>query len=225
MRDDQVTFEEWWGDFGRTKRESGNVAVLDVLAYAAHLSDVKRGAFVDGLVNVGWLRDGSNVALGALEELATPAVRRQIARAVETLPRVHPPHHLGDYRTSLLRVLAADTSDEFLQPVDEYCQGEIGPAYTSVVWKLWPHHAGRFAKYHARYFAEQPWHEWAQSLVIQVFVDKPEALAAVRDVLVETKPDEWNSVRNAVLALCTPTPSWCQEDDVRNVRRICEQAA
>ena len=63
MRDDQVTFEEWWGDFGRTKRESGNVAVLDVLAYAAHLSDAKRGAFIDGLVNVGWLRDRSDVTL------------------------------------------------------------------------------------------------------------------------------------------------------------------
>ena len=106
-------------------------------------------------------------------------------------------------------MLAADTSDEFLPLVDGYCQDEIGPAYISVVWRLWPHHAERFARYHARYFAEQPWHKWAQSAVIQVFVNKPKALAAVRDALLETKPDEWNRVRCAVLALCTPAPSCC----------------
>jgi hypothetical protein len=224
MHDDQVTFDEWWSDFHGNKWDSGNVAVHALLSFASQLSPAKRDAFVEGLVNVGWLRDGSLIALGALEELATPAVRRQIAGVVETLPKVHPPHALGDYRSTLLRVLAKDPSGEFLEPVDDYCQADIGLGYSAVVWALWPHHVERFAKYHARYFAEQPWLEWSQSCEVVVFVDKPEALLAVRDALLEVKPDEWNDLSKAVLTACTPAPSWCREDEVRKVRRICEQA-
>ena len=222
MQDRQVTFEDWWIDFLRETRGADyHEDLARLLTYVAGLSGAKRDAFVEGLVDVGWLRYGSAIALGALERLAGPDVRRRVVRAVETLPTVRPPHSLGDYRHSLLRVLAADPSGEALAPVDSYCQDEIGPGFTSIVWALWPHHEARFAQYHARYFVEQPWDAWGQTAVVQAFLTEPRALAAVRDALLDRHPATWASVRSAVMAACTPTPRWCSEQNALEVRRIC----
>ena len=226
MSDSQVTFEEWWIDFARGTREADYYEASErLLTYVAGLSGSKRDALVKGLVDVGWLRHGSDVALGALERLAGPDARRRVARAVETLPTVRPPHPLGDFRHSLLRVLAADPSGECLAAVDSYCQDEIGPGFTTIVWALWPHHGARFAQYHARYFAEQPWDAWGQTAVVQAFLTEPPALEAVRDALLDRYPDKWANVRNAVIAACTPTPRWCSEENAREVRKICGLAA
>jgi len=226
MNDSQLTFEEWWREFERGSRgrdyQGDLVRLLD---HVSGLRGAKHEAFVEGLVDIGWLRHGSSLALAALERVAGSAARGRVARAVENLPTVHPPHPLGDYRCQLLRVLASDPSGEFLQPVDDFFQDVIGLGFTSVVWALWPHQERRFAQYHARYLAEQPWDAWGQTLVIQAFLTEPRALAAVRDALLERYPDKWVSVRAAVLAACTPTPRWCREQDVREVHRICETAA
>ena len=223
MHDNQVTFDEWWADFhAGNPREDYLEALEGLLRYADALSDVKRAAFVEGLVEVGWLRHGSSLALGALERLAGSDARRRVAQAVETLPRVHPPHPLGDYRTQLLRVLATDPSGEHLAAVDSYCQDEIGPGFTAVVWALWPHHEARFARYHARYFAEQPWDAWGQTFVVLAFLTKPRALELVRDTLLDAHPVKWMDLRTALLAACSRTPRWETEQDMRMVRSICE---
>lgn len=222
MENDPVNFDEWWPDFPREPRGDDYFDALErLMRYAAGLSDVKRAALVDGLVEVAWMRHGSVLALIALEQLAGPDARRRVAEAVATLPTVRPPHLLGDYRHQLLRVLARDPSGEHLAAVDSYCQDEIGPGFTSVVWALWPHHEARFARYHARYFAEEPWDAWGHTLVVAAFVGKPRALEMVRDALIGVSPDAWTRLRTSLLAACARTSRVETEHDLREVQRIC----
>jgi hypothetical protein len=223
----ELEFSEWWEEFlaAGHPREDFYDARDRLLRFVDDLLPAKREAFISELADLG-CRQGKawGLALAVLERLAGPDVRRRVAQAVETLPRVHPPHPLGDYRAHLLRVLAADPGEESLAAVDSYSQDEIGPGFTSVVWALWPHHEARFARYHARYFAEQPSDDWKWTFVVLAFLAKPRALEMVRDALIEAHPDAWINLRTALLAACARTPRWETEQDVNEVRRICGTA-
>jgi hypothetical protein len=134
-------------------------------------------------------------------------------------PFPHPPHPLADYRVAVLRVLARDPSGEFLGAVDAYCSGEVDAWFTSVAWALWPHHKERFSRCHARYFAEKPRTEWSGTLVVDAFVNKPEALRLVRDQLLDQYPAIWNAVCADVLTACSKFP--IADEQVIETRRVC----
>ena len=183
-------------------------------------SSGKRDAFLSELAEVaGQRRDGWNFALAALRECGGRAQRERLASAAESLPAVRGPHPLGDYREALLCVLASDPSGEFLRPVEAYGGESIGPGFTGVIWPLWPHHADLFARYHARYFVEQPQTSWAGTAVIQAFASRPDAVAAVRDVLCPAAPAVWASVRESILeASAAP---WVDDRQAARIRRVC----
>jgi hypothetical protein len=82
-----------------------------------------------------------------------------------------------------------------------------------------PHHKERFSRCHARYFAEKPRAEWSGTLVVDAFVNKPEALRLVRDQLLDHYPAIWNAVCADVLTACSKFPT--ADEQVIETRRIC----
>jgi len=126
---------------------------------------------------------------------------------------------VADYRVAVLRVLARDPSGEFLGAVDAYCSGEVDAWFTSVAWALWPHHKDRFSRCHARYFAEKPRTEWSGTLVVDAFVNRPEALRLVRDQLLNQHPAIWNAVCAEVLMAWSRFP--VANEQVVETRRVC----
>lgn len=226
MTSTQLDFGEWWTDFLRNGggREDSADTIGRLNEFARQLPPGKREAFVAELAELGCSgREFSHLALGALETLADHASRRRIAATATTLPEVHPPHPFGDLRTALLRVLARGPAEDTLGLVDSYCNGHIGPSYTSVVWALWPHHRDKFARYHARYFAETASTEWSGTAVIQAFVATPEALSALRQVMAPASPDAWRRV--CAEARRQSSGSWVAPWQTEAVKRICEGAA
>ena len=218
---DQLTFDEWWEEFlnDTHPREDFYETLHRLRTFIGGLSSTKRDAFVAGMVDVACdRRDGWSLALSALERFGGREARRRLHDTVIALPEVRPPHPLGDYRDSVLRVLASDSESEFIAPVEEFCRQQIGPGFTGVVWALWPHRRDMFARYHARFFVEAPAEWWARKAVIQAFVSEPEALVAVRDAL-RDQPSTWEAVREA--ALWASSGSSVAPDRSVVIHRIC----
>lgn len=226
MTTTQLEFGEWWNDLLRRSgsREEPPETIERLNRFVLEQSPSKRHAFVAELTEFGCGgADSSHFALGALETLADHDSRRRVADVLQTFPEVHPPHPLADFRSALLRVLARGPADGTLRPVDAFCEGHIGPAFTSVVWALWPAHRERFARSHARYFVEVPHAEWSGTAVIQSFVATPEALAALREVMVPASAATWQIVRDE--ALRESSGSWVQPWQSTAIQRICSSAA
>lgn len=226
MAAEEMRFEDWWAAFMADARERKDAydTVDGLLRYADRLPTMKRGAFVAELVDLACNRSlGWSIALEGLSQLADANARRRLASALEGVPALHPPHPLGDYRFALLRVLASDPLGEWLEPVRAYCADKIGFGYTSVVWSLWPHQRDLFSSAYARYFAEQASESWEHTTVVQAFTTTPEALAAIRDVLLRQNRTAWEVVKKAVLSVSAA--SWVSWRQAERIRRVCEGGA
>ena len=222
----QLEFPEWWEDWLQKghEREELHAALERLFRFVDLLPPKKRHAFASELTDLA-CRQGKawHIALAALERLAERDDFKRLSLVATALPAVHPPHPLVDYRIGVLRVLAKDTSGEFLGAVDAYCDGEVDAWFTSVAWALWPHHKERFATCHARYFIETPQSRWSGTAVIQAFVTRPQALECLRNRLVNKHPATWNAVRTEVLAACSG--SWVDAEQANEIRRVCGSGA
>jgi hypothetical protein len=58
--------------------------------------------------------------------------------------------------------------------------------------------------------------------VIGAFTSEPEALAAVRDVLLRDNPDTWKVVRDAVPG--ASASSWVKPDQRELIARVCDES-
>jgi hypothetical protein len=189
----QLTFDEWWEDFLAAGHPRDDFYQMQerFFHYMEPLPPSKLGAFTSELVTLAMDRGHRrDLALKALEYFGGREDRRRLHSAATRLYSPLILHPGNDYRESILRVLESDSTSEFVGPVEEYLRQAIGLSYTSVVWSLWPHRRDLFARYHARYFAEVRPDAWAGTAEIQAFIWQPDALVAVRDVLM--KEDRWN---------------------------------
>jgi|GEM_PF-2170355 len=221
-------FNTWWNDFLVEPRiceakDGGFGARDEINRYIALLSPDLRTEFIDELVSIVCDRSkGSGVAFSVLEKNCTAEGFSRIASYVSTLSAST---GLDDQSalSAALRVLAGSDNPRHRDLLKRYLLvAPIGVYWTSVPWALWPRDMDMFARSWTRYFSSVPATTWRDTVIVQAFLSKSDAIVCVRDVLQSATEEAWGHLRMALLKQIDRP--WLKESEREQLKLACGNA-
>jgi hypothetical protein len=162
------------------------------------------------------------VALGVLEKNCTAQGFSRIASHVSTLSASV---RLDDQSalSAALRVLAGSDDPRHRDLLKQYLLvSPIGVCWTSVPWALWPRDVDLFARSWTRYFSSVPAAMWRDTMIVQAFLSKSDALVCVRDVLQSATEEAWGHLRMELLKQIDRP--WLKQAEREQLRMACGSA-
>lgn len=197
-----AVFENWWAEFQRRAQALADPqhAARHIGQHLRSLPAAQQAAFIADLLQVLLQRQHRyGVALFMLEQITDPAALETLARRLQPLPSLQSEDEEG-HLADLIRILAAADDPGLMAPVETYLvERPIGPHWSSVPWALWPHRKRLFAAAWSRFFTHRHPSVAETTLVIRSFLSEPEAIQLVRRGLVESAPERWDALREALL--------------------------
>lgn len=213
-------FESWWNGFERRTREDDPFNTSLRLSAKLHRTRVAdRPEFVNQLWEVLLQRQHAyGVALFFLDSLTDAQYLRSLAEYLVPLPP-NQPHDEESHLADLVRILAAADIPGILVPVEQYLLDRpIGPLWATVPWALWPHQAELFARAWLRYLREIQPNDWGTAMIVRSFLTEPEAVRLVRSTISGDHPEQWNSLREALLGEADRM-SWLSDEQRESLGR------
>lgn len=213
-------FESWWNGFERRTRDDDPFDTslrLSVKLRRTRVAD--RPEFVNQLWEVLLQhRHAYGVALFFLDSLTDAQYLRSLAEYLVPLP-LNQPHDEESHLADLVRILAAADIPGVLAPVEQYLLDRpIGPLWATVPWALWPHQAELFARAWLRYLREIQPNDWGTAMIVRSFLTEPDAVRLVRSTISGDHPEQWNSLREALLGEADRM-SWMSEEQRKSLGR------
>ena len=194
-------FESWWNGFEcRTRSHDPFDTALRLSVKLRRTRVADRPEFVNQLWEVLLQRQHAyGVALFFLDSLTDAQYLRSLAEHLTPLPP-NQPHEEESHLADLVRILAAADMPGVLTPVEQYLLDRpIGPLWATVPWALWPHQAELFARSWLRYLREIQPNDWGTAMIVRSFLTEPDAVRLVRTTVSQDYPDQWLSLREALL--------------------------
>ena len=213
-------FESWWNGFERRTREDDPFDTSLRLSVKLHRTRVAdRPEFVNQLWEVLLQRQHAyGVALFFLDSLTDAQYLRSLAEYLVPLPP-NQPHDEESHLADLVRILAAADIPGVLVPVEQYLLDRpIGPLWATVPWALWPHQAELFARAWLRYLREIQPNDWGTAMIVRSFLTEPDAVRLVRSTISGDHPEQWNSLREALLGEADRM-SWLSDEQRESLGR------
>ena len=213
-------FQIWWSGFERRTRQDDpfdTALRLSVKLRRTRVAD--RPEFVNQLWEVLLQRRHAyGVALFFLDSLTDAQYLRSLAEYLLPLPP-NQSHDEESHLADLVRVLAAADIPGVLAPVEQYLLDRpIGPLWATVPWALWPHQAELFARAWLRYLREIQPNDWGTAMIVRSFLTEPEAVRLVRSTISGDHPEQWISLREALLGEADRM-SWLSEEQRESLGR------
>lgn len=197
-----AAFENWWTEFQRTPDALANPheAARRIGRHLRSVAAAEQRAFIDDLLEILLQREYRyGVALFMLEQVTDPHALLMLSQRLRPLPELRTEDQEG-HLADLVRILASTDDPELMPAVQTYLVDRpIGPHWSSVPWALWPHRKDLFGQAWARFFRHQHPSIAEGTLVIRSFLSEPDAIQVVHQVLLESSPDRWDALRDALL--------------------------
>jgi hypothetical protein len=196
-------FERWWRAFqSRTRGEDPHRVAGRLRAKLRRTRVAERPVLRQRLWRA-LLRERHDygVALFLLASESDHTCLGELAAFLTPLPELQSrdqESHLAD----IVRLLAATDVAPLLRPVEAYLlRRPIGPHWATVPWALWPHRKHLFARAWQRYLREVRPDHWNSSQVLAAFLAEPEAVRVVRRTVAREQPENWSSLREALIGV------------------------
>ena len=240
----QVSFEIWWNEFldqFPDRWTSGSEEVDGLVNSLAHFDPTKREAALDELTGIVLSKGRAWwIAAYALCDIGTTHTRRLIVEhlrenGILSASGILTQEFIGnsEYKTEfhraqdrhwailLLRILAAENSDEFISLLVQYLDGPRAEnEYDGICWALWKSHPQLAVKGWVRFFASDPSRPTSRSLVVQRFQLELEALRALKAALVQRPDETWRLFRKTILS--PDLMGWLNEHQREQLRAIVD---
>jgi len=213
-------FEIWWSGFERRTRDDDPFDTALRLSVKLRRTRVaERPEFVNQVWEVLLQRRRAyGVALFFLDSLTDAQYLRSLAEYLVPLPP-NQPHDEESHLADLVRLLAAADLPGVLTPVEQYLLDRpIGPLWATVPWALWPHQKELFALAWLRYLREIQPNDWSSALIVKAFLTEPDAVRLVRTTISRDHPEQWDSLREALLGEAEQV-GWLSEDQRESLGR------
>lgn len=179
---DKKQIEDWWNETLKEQKSymgSGHDLIGKLNTKFSACSDQEKELFSDILTSIAESKDEEFVfALVVLENYCKGESLDKVYNKTKTFDT-----HDDDI-IHYLRVIGQQGKSERKDILEEFllCP-ELNPNHSSVQWQTFPNFKDVFAKAYSNYLVETNYDEWKVSAIVSAFMDSPEALIELKNVL------------------------------------------
>jgi hypothetical protein len=189
-----LTIEDWWNDV--LKKHSGYMgAGYDLIDHLnktiENCGEEERKEITDFLTQKATKKD-DDFAI-ALEVLANYCPQNNLELLITKAKTIDFSNQDIIY---YLRVIGKQGERKHTELLEKFLLGPILNANHSFVhWSTYPKFPNLFSKSYAKYLIQTDYKEWTGTAIVQAFMNEPDALHPLRELLEKENPKVWKRLR------------------------------